>query len=448
MSGEAIAVVVPSLLSPVLLSSVSLLLSSLMPPRTKLTARKTGRPLQPRPPPSRFYVDIDDDEPMPPVPSASSSSPPSSAAPLSIPPLEHPSPTRPLSSLSSSPASFAFPSSSPLPLSGGAGEQQDSDSPELPTLIPPPSPQHSPSPPAVSDDPSNRPHSSTRSFSEHRGDHSSLSSSVPSSSSDAAQTPPPSQLPPSLSSPSLSLPLSPSGPPPPLDPPSSIDPTDAQLSEEGLSPDWSEWTAVTSPPSQSYDGYIDAVSRSLPSSILSKLKKCSPYPNSDHEDPFPAISSPTFTPPFTLYRRVDAVYGLIQHKLIASRHIREKEVLGFVGGHLQTVEECKKEGVDKGHPSHLLIDRGYLHKYYEYKGAESVVLSMKRYHHALQHIRDPSLFLSDAEEVRPELEAYNVNIDVAFDSGPSYARHHRVCVAPYRGGEGVIRLPLSGEVVQ
>ena len=182
---------------------------------------------------------------------------------------------------------------------------------------------------------------------------------------------------------------------------------------------------MTSPPCQSYLGFIDASSRALPSSVLSQLRKCSPYPNSDHEDPFPAISSPTFLPPFTLYRRVDCVYGLVQHKLLANRNIREKEVLGFVGGHLQTVEESKKEGVDKGHPSHILIDRGYLYKYYEYKGAESVVLSMKRYQHSLQFIRDPSLFLSDAEEVRPELEAYNVNVDVAFDS----AHHLPVLIA-------------------
>ena len=188
------------------------------------------------------------------------------------------------------------------------------------------------------------------------------------------------------------------------------------MREEGLHPRWSEWEVVAAPPTQSYEGYIEASTRRLPPAVLSAFRHCSPYPNPDHDDPFPSICSPTFRPPFLLYRRSDEVYGLVQHKLIATRDIREKEVLGFLGGHLGTLEDAQREGVDnRGHPSHLCIDRGYLEKYYEYRGAQAVVLSMKRYHSPLQHIRDPALLLSDQEEKRPELDAYNVNVDVALD---------------------------------
>ena len=194
------------------------------------------------------------------------------------------------------------------------------------------------------------------------------------------------------------------------------DPSDERLHEEGLRPRWSDWEVEQAPPSQSYQGYVDASTRSLPPAVLSAFRRCSPYPNSGHDDPFPAITSPSFTPPYLLYRRFDSVYGLVQHKLVATRDIREKEVLGFVGGHLELLDDAAKEGVDnRGHPSHVLIERGYLEKYYEYSGQHAVVLSMKRYHSPLQRLRDPALLLSELEERRPELDAYNVNVDVALD---------------------------------
>ena len=132
----------------------------------------------------------------------------------------------------------------------------------------------------------------------------------------------------------------------------------------------------------------------------------------------PASSAAADDAAFVLMQRSDSRYGLRQHKLVARRRIREREVLGFVAGHLCTEAEAEREGVCGGGssaPSHIRIDRGYLSKYYEYEGGQAVVLSMRRFHNALQRMRDPALFLSDLDERRPELETYNCTIDVAFD---------------------------------
>ena len=44
------------------------------------------------------------------------------------------------------------------------------------------------------------------------------------------------------------------------------------------------------------------------------------------------------------------------------------------------------------------------------------MLSLKRFHNPLHHIRDPALFLSDFDEKRPEVSAYNVHVDLAARS--------------------------------
>ena len=67
------------------------------------------------------------------------------------------------------------------------------------------------------------------------------------------------------------------------------DPSDDVLAEEGLQPSWSAWLPAASPASQSYGGYVDVCSRSLPRAVLDALSRCSPYPSPGHDDPFPAL---------------------------------------------------------------------------------------------------------------------------------------------------------------
>ena len=90
-------------------------------------------------------------------------------------------------------------------------------------------------------------------------------------------------------------------------------------------------------------------------------------------------------------------------------------MIGFVAGHLETEHEAEREGVDRMHPSHIHINRGYLHKYLGCSHPGSLVLSLKRFHNPLHHLRDPALFLSDSDEKRPEVSAYNVHVDLLLD---------------------------------
>ena len=201
----------------------------------------------------------------------------------------------------------------------------------------------------------------------------------------------------------------------------SSDPTDEFLEDEGLRPQFSSWTAVSSPmPSQSYSAYLDTCERTLPPSALAALQKCAPgdpTAENTHTDPFPLLRAPQqgAQHPFTVLQRADSLHGLVQHKLVASRPIREKEVIGFIAGHLETEHEAEREGVDKLHPSHIHINRGYLHRYLGYVHSYALVLSLKRFHNSLHHIRDPALFLSDSDEKRPEVSAYNVHVDLVLD---------------------------------
>jgi len=173
-------------------------------------------------------------------------------------------------------------------------------------------------------------------------------------------------------------------------------------------------------PSQSYSAYLDTCERTLPPEALAALQKCAPgdpTAENTHADPFPLLREPQHSTqhPFTVLQRADSEHGLMQYKLVANRPIKEKEVIGFVAGHLETEHEAEREGVDKLHPSHIHINRGYLHRYLGYTHSDALVLSLKRFHNPLHHIRDPALFLSDFDEKRPEVSAYNVHVDLVLD---------------------------------
>ena len=199
------------------------------------------------------------------------------------------------------------------------------------------------------------------------------------------------------------------------------DPTDEFLENEGLYAHFTAWTPVSSAmPSQSYSAYLDTCERTLSPAALAALRKCAPgdpTAENTHTDPFPLLRAPkdATQQPFTVLQRADSEHGLLQYKLVASRAIREKEVIGFVAGHLETEHEAEREGVDKLHPSHVHINRGYMHRYLDYTHSDALVLSLKRFHNALHHIRDPALFLSDFDEKRPEVSAYNVHVDLVLD---------------------------------
>ena len=199
------------------------------------------------------------------------------------------------------------------------------------------------------------------------------------------------------------------------------DPTDEFLEDEGLRPRFCAWSPVAAAlASQTYAAYLDTCERTLPSEALAALQKCAPSdPTAEgtHADPFPLLRAPQHgtVQPFTVLQRADCEHGLMQYKLVANRHIKEKEVIGFIAGHLETEHEAEREGVDKLHPSHIHINRGYLHRYLGYSHSASLVLSLKRFHNPLHHIRDPALFLSDCDEKRPEVSAYNVHVDLLID---------------------------------
>ena len=200
-----------------------------------------------------------------------------------------------------------------------------------------------------------------------------------------------------------------------------VDPTDEFLEDEGLLPHFCPWSLVSSPmPSQSYFAYLDTCERTLPPDALAALQKCAPgdpTAENTHLDPFTTLRDAQHSTqqPATVMQRADSEHGLLQYKLVANRAIKEKEVIGFIAGHLETEHEAEREGVDRLHPSHIHINRGYLHRYHGYTHSDALVLSLKRFHNPLHHIRDPALFLSDSDEKRPEVSAYNVHVDLLLD---------------------------------
>lgn len=184
--------------------------------------------------------------------------------------------------------------------------------------------------------------------------------------------------------------------------------TIASLSRVGFEP----WRLVPSQsiPHMTYEGYVALAFDSLEPSSRRAIARALPYiaehGDEYHSTPWPLIWGHTPSP-LQLYRRVDRVYGKEEHRVVASRRIEEKEVVGFLAGRLTEQSKAQKEGREDEH-HHFFMERSYLHTFFEYEGEHSLMISTKEHRSIVSYIRDPCE-KTDGEDA-------NIKVDVVLDT--------------------------------